>query len=228
LAKASLKVQRQREDFARKTANALVSSHDLIAYEHLQIRHLVKNRKLTKSIHDAAWGQFLNWVKAYGIMHDVPVIAVPPQYTSQDCSGCGERVKKTLSTRTHVCPSCGLVMDRDENAARNILAKALQGTLGHRETQELVSSNAWGEMTSTAASERVQGQASSWNQEPPGFSRGECQMVTDGKYIASEGSDIKGRPRGSIHFNEETLSQCHPERQRRISRRTEILRCRSG
>jgi putative transposase len=139
LAKASLKVQRQREDFARKTANALVSSHDLIAYEHLQIRNLVKNHKLAKSIHDAAWGQFLGWVKAYGIMHDVPIIAVAPQYTSQDCSGCGERVKKTLSTRTHVCPSCGLVMDRDENAARNILAKALAGTLGHRETHERVS-----------------------------------------------------------------------------------------
>jgi putative transposase len=139
LAKASLKVQRQREDFARKTANALVSSHDLIAYEHLQIRNLVKNHKLAKSIHDAAWGQFLSWVKAYGIMHDVPIIAVPPQYTSQDCSGCGERVKKTLSTRTHLCPSCGLVLDRDENAAINILAKALEGTLGHRETHEPVS-----------------------------------------------------------------------------------------
>jgi putative transposase len=139
LAKVSLKVQRQREDFARKTANALVSSHDLIAYEHLQIRNLVKNRKLAKSIHDAAWGQFLSWVKAYGIMHDVPIIAVAPQYTSQDCSGCGERVKKTLSTRTHVCPSCGLVLDRDENAAINILAKAIAGTLGHRETHEPVS-----------------------------------------------------------------------------------------
>src|SRR6266567_3117613 len=139
LAKASLKVQRQREDFARKTANALVSSHDLIAYEHLQIRNLVKNHKLAKSIHDAAWGHFLAWVKAYGIMHDVPIIAVAPQYTSQDCSGCGERVKKTLSTRTHVCPSCGLVLDRDENAAVNILAKALEGTLGHRETHEPVS-----------------------------------------------------------------------------------------
>ncbi len=139
LGKAYLKVQRQREDFARKTANALVSSHDLIAYEQLQIRNLVKNHKLAKSIHDAAWGQFFNWVKSYGVMHDIPIVAVAPHYTSQDCSGCGERVKKTLSTRTHICPSCGLVLDRDENAAVNILAKALEGTLGHRETYEPVS-----------------------------------------------------------------------------------------
>ena len=132
-------MQRQREDFARKTANALVSSHDLIAYEQLQIRNMVKNHKLAKSIHDAAWGQFLKWVKSYGVMHGIEVVAIPPQYTSQDCSGCGERVKKTLSTRTHICPKCQLVIDRDENAAVNILAKALDGTLGHRETHEHIS-----------------------------------------------------------------------------------------
>ena len=139
LAKAYLKVQRQREDFARKTASALVSSHDLIAYEHLQIATMVKNHTLAKSIHDAAWGQFLRWVNSYAVMHGIQVRAVPPQYTSQDCSGCGERVRKTLSTRTHVCPRCGLVLDRDENAALNILAKAGDGTLGHRETHERVS-----------------------------------------------------------------------------------------
>ena len=55
----------------------------------------------------------------------MPVVAVSPRFTTQDCSGCGFRVKKTLSTRTHVCPQCGLVLDRDENAALNILAAAL-------------------------------------------------------------------------------------------------------
>ena len=48
------------------------------------------------------------------------VEAVPPAYTSQDCSGCGKRVRKSLSVRTHVCPTCGLILDRDENAALNI------------------------------------------------------------------------------------------------------------
>src|SRR5438552_2746230 len=103
LAKAYLKVQRQREDFARKTANALITSSDLIAYEDLKIRNLVKNRHLAKSIHDAGWYQFLCWVKAYGIMHGIPVLAVPPHYTTQACSACGRAVKKSLSVRTHMC-----------------------------------------------------------------------------------------------------------------------------
>ena len=134
LAKASLKVQRQREDFARKQANALVTSSDVIAYEHLEIRNMVKNHHLAKSIHDAGWGIFLHWVKAYGVMHDIPVIAVPPQFTSQRCSACGTLVKKSLSVRTHICTSCGLVLDRDQNAALNILAKARDRTVGHTGT----------------------------------------------------------------------------------------------
>jgi putative transposase len=134
LARAHLKVQRQREDFARKTASTLITSHDLIAYEHLQIRNLVKNRKLSKSISDAAWGRFLSWLSYYGQVQGVPVIAVEPAYTTQDCSGCGTRSKKSLSIRTHVCAGCGLILDRDHNAARNILAKALDRTGGQSET----------------------------------------------------------------------------------------------
>jgi putative transposase len=168
LAKGYLKVQRQREDFARKTANTLVTSCDLIAYEDLQIHNLVKNHKLAKSIHDAAWGQFLRWVKSYALMHGIAVVAVPPHYTSQDCSGCGERVQKTLSTRTHVCPTCGLVLDRDENAAVNILARALDGTLGHRGTSGSPE-NAWGKATPTLLSEMAEGQAALLNQEPSAF-----------------------------------------------------------
>lgn len=138
LAKGYLKVQRQREDFARKQANALVSSHDLIAYEHLQIRNMVRNHHLAKSIHDAGWGIFLQWVNYYGILHDIPIIAVPPHFTSQQCSECGTLVKKSLSVRTHICHGCGMVLDRDHNAALNILQKARSSnrgcTVGHTET----------------------------------------------------------------------------------------------
>ncbi len=135
LAKAYLKVSRQREDFARKTANALVSSHDLIAYENLKICNLVRNHRLAKSMSDASWGRFCLWLTHYGTMHDVPVIAVEPVFTSQDCSDCGTRVKKSLSVRTHSCTGCGLVLDRDHNVARNILSKALQSrTAGHAGT----------------------------------------------------------------------------------------------
>ena len=130
LARAYLKVQRQREDFARKTASTLISSHDLIAYEHLQIRNMVRNHHLAKSIHDAGWGTFLRWVRHYGLLHDIPVIAVPPQFTSQECSACGAMVKKSLSVRTHICTSCGVVLDRDHNAALNILVKAEAGYPG--------------------------------------------------------------------------------------------------
>lgn len=125
LAKAYLKVQRQREDFARKEANALVSSHDVIAVEDLKIANLVKNHRLAKAISDAAWGRFLEWVRYYSVIHAIPFIEVAPHWSSQNCSGCGKIVKKSLSERTHRCVHCGLVLDRDTNAARNILALAL-------------------------------------------------------------------------------------------------------
>jgi putative transposase len=155
LARAYLKVQRQREDFARKQASTLVSSHDLIAFEQLQIRAMVKNHHLAKSIHDAGWGTFISWVKAYGLMHDIPIIAVSPQFTSQECSACGALVKKSLSVRTHICTGCGVVLDRDHNAAMNILAKALACTLGHRETSSSAEEeNASGQTASTHLSRR--------------------------------------------------------------------------
>ena len=135
LGRKHLKVSRRRKDFVVKTARALVQSHDLIALEDLKVRHMVKNHHLAKSISDAAWSQFREWLEYFGRVFGVPVIAVPPHFTSQDCSKCGTEVKKTLSTRTHNCPHCGHVQDRDWNAAINILKKALQywakNTVGH-------------------------------------------------------------------------------------------------
>ncbi|HEU5200116.1 MAG TPA: transposase [Ktedonobacterales bacterium] len=148
LAKGHLKVQRQRKDFAAKAASALVNSHDFLAYEDLKVSSLIKNHHLAKSISDAGWYGFLCWVRYYAGLHGIPVVSVSPRFTTQDCSGCGYRVKKTLSMRTHVCPSCGLVLDRDHNAALNILDLALR-TAGQAETGSAEAEhNASGQRTS--------------------------------------------------------------------------------
>lgn len=123
------KVSRRRKDFVVKTARALVQSNDLVAYEDLKVRNMVKNHHLAKSISDASWSQFITWVEYFGKVFGVGIVAVSPHYTSQDCSHCGVTVKKTLSTRTHTC-QCGTVLDRDHNAALNILRLGLS-TVGH-------------------------------------------------------------------------------------------------
>jgi putative transposase len=136
LGKRHLKITRQRKDHAVKLARCVVQSNDLIAYEDLRIKNMVKNHCLAKSINDASWYQFRVWVEYFGKVFKRVTVAVNPQYTSQECSSCGEVVKKTLSTRTHVC-KCGCVMDRDENAARIILSRGL-GTVGHTGTFALL------------------------------------------------------------------------------------------
>jgi putative transposase len=124
-------IKRQRADFHHKTAHMLVQRYDKIYLEELQVANMVRNRHLAKSISDAGWARFRTILEFKAACAGRRVIAVPAQYTSQDCSGCGERVPKSLSVRTHVCPNCGLVMDRDTNAARNILwaGQALRGVV---------------------------------------------------------------------------------------------------
>jgi len=91
------------------------------------------------------------------LMHAIPIIAVAPHFTSQECSICGAMVKKSLSVRTHICTGCDAVLDRDQNAALNILAKALACTLGHRETSSSSSEeeNASGQTASTRTPKRA-------------------------------------------------------------------------
>ena len=123
LATQHLKVSRQRKDFVIKTARALCESNDIIAIEDLQVKNLVKNHKLAKSISDASWSMFRTWLEYFGKVFNREIVAVKPHFTSQKCSSCGEIVKKSLSVRTHVC-ICGCVLDRDYNAAINILNRA--------------------------------------------------------------------------------------------------------
>jgi putative transposase len=143
LGKKHLQVARQRKDFVVKTAKALCASNDVIVLENLNVKGLVKNHNLAKSISDASWSLFRTWLEYYGRLFDREVIAVNPAYTSQDCSSCGNRVKKSLSTRTHSC-SCGTVLCRDHNAAINILNK---GIVGHTKTAPMHGVTASGQMT---------------------------------------------------------------------------------
>jgi putative transposase len=121
LAKAHQTVKRQRADHHHKTALSLLRQYDTIALEDVQVRNLVRNHHLAKSSSDAGWAAFRTILDAKAACAGRQVLAVPSASTSQDCSACGERVPKSLSVRTHVCPSCGLVLDRDEHAARNML-----------------------------------------------------------------------------------------------------------
>ena len=126
LGKTHLKIQRQRKDWAIKLARCVVHSHDVVVYEDLKIANMIKNHHLAKSITDASWYQFTTWLDYYGKIWDKAVVAVTPAYTSQDCSNCGHRVKKSLSTRTHSCSKCHVEICRDTNAAANILKKGMQ------------------------------------------------------------------------------------------------------
>jgi putative transposase len=126
LSKIHLKVTRQRKDWAIKQARCVVHSNDVVVYEDLKIANMVKNHALAKSISDAGWYQFTQWLDYYGKIWDKAVVAVSPNYTSQDCSSCGMRVKKSLSTRTHSCPKCQTKICRDTNAAINILKKGMK------------------------------------------------------------------------------------------------------
>lgn len=94
LGKVHLKVQRPRKDWAIKQARCVVHSNDVVVYEDLKIANMVKNHHLAKSISDAGWYQYTQWLDYYGHIWDKAVVAVSPNYTSQDCSSCGHRVKK--------------------------------------------------------------------------------------------------------------------------------------
>ncbi|NES90125.1 MULTISPECIES: RNA-guided endonuclease TnpB family protein [Okeania] len=146
LGRQHLKISRQREEHAKRLARCVIQSNDLVAYEDLRVKNLVKNHCLAKSINDAGWYQFRKWLEHFGTKFGRVTVAVNPAYTSQNCSECGEVVKKSLSTRTHVC-KCGCKLDRDHNAAINILNIAL-GTVGHTGTW-IIDPNALGDLSST-------------------------------------------------------------------------------
>jgi putative transposase len=119
-AQTHLKIERQRRDFHFKTAKQYTERYRTIVVEDLKLRGLARSR-LAKSILDAAWGAFLCILTDKAGRAGGQVVRVSPRYTTQKCFKCGEIVQKSLSVRTHICPHCGYVADRDVNAAQNIL-----------------------------------------------------------------------------------------------------------
>lgn len=118
------RIARKRDNFHYNVAHQLVKTYDLIAAEDLNLKGLART-KLALSIYDVAWGNFLTILEAVALRSGVHFVKVSPHSTTIDCSGCGAKVAKTLSVRLHQCPLCQLELDRDENAAINILYKGL-------------------------------------------------------------------------------------------------------
>ncbi len=146
IGRAHKKIAKQRRDFLHKESRKLVKRYQVIVFEDLQVANLVRAPKpkqdeetgkslasgaaakggLNKSILDAGWGMFVTMCAAKAAGAGRTLVKVDPHQTSQLCSGCSRIVKKALSVRVHVCPHCGLVLDRDVNAALTILARGRQ------------------------------------------------------------------------------------------------------
>ena len=120
------RIANRRTDFAHQISHQLVDRFGFIAFEDLNIQNMLKNHNLAKSISDVAWGMLVKATESKAAYAGSKVVLVDPKYTSQMCSRCGMIVKKDLSERIHRCSECGLSMDRDQNAAINILRLGLQ------------------------------------------------------------------------------------------------------
>lgn len=120
------RIANRRNNFAHQESRKLINRFGILAFEDLNIRAMLKNHCLAKSIADAAWNQFVLVTTSKAEDAGRRVVLIDPRNTSKRCSQCGQLVDKDLSVRVHSCPICGLVIDRDKNAAINILALGLQ------------------------------------------------------------------------------------------------------
>lgn len=121
LAKVHRRIADTRNTWLHQQSAALVKRADLIAVEDLQVSNMVRHPAMARSISDASWSRFVSMLEYKAEKAGAHLIRVDPRNTSQKCSGCAELVPKSLAVRTHACPSCGLVIDRDHNASLNIL-----------------------------------------------------------------------------------------------------------
>lgn len=128
------RVHNRRKDYLHKAARSYVNRYDTIVVEDLSIAGMVRNHHLARAIVDASWSELRQMLAYKAESAGRRFIAVPAHYTSQECSGCGAMVEKSLSVRTHICPYCGLIEDRDVNAAKNILRRGLDEAVADRHT----------------------------------------------------------------------------------------------
>lgn len=129
VAKVHERIANARLDFLHKQSTTLCRENQTIAVESLKVKNLLKNHKLARAIIDVSWGEFFRQLAYKSALYGCDLIKVPTFYpSSQTCSCCGYRnpLTKNLNVREWHCPKCGAHHDRDENAAKNILAKALE------------------------------------------------------------------------------------------------------
>jgi putative transposase len=115
------RIRNRRHNFVHQLSRRIINKFSLIAVEKLNVKGMVKNHFLAKSISDSAWSMFRSVLTHKAESAGRKLFEVNPAYTSQDCHLCGYRAKKKLSDRWHLCPICGASLDRDTNAAINIL-----------------------------------------------------------------------------------------------------------
>ena len=126
VARVHERIANKREDFTQKLSRDLANRYGTICFEDLNIRNMLRNHNLAKSISDASWGKLVQYTTYKAEDAGRSVVLVNPRNTSQMCSCCGQIVSKDISVRIHDCPHCGYRADRDLNAAINIMRLGLQ------------------------------------------------------------------------------------------------------
>ena len=126
VAKVHDRIANKRKNFIHQESRKLVDRFKVIAFEDLKIKKMQQNSLLSKSIADVSWGMMIQATQNKAEEAGSKVVLVNPKNTTQLCSRCNQYVRKELSDRVHCCPFCGLTMDRDQNAAINIMRLGLQ------------------------------------------------------------------------------------------------------
>ena len=130
LARQHSRVANQRMDFSQKLSTKLVKKHDLIGFEDLRIKNMVRNYALAKSIQDAGWAQLVKFTEYKARQRGKQTVKVPAPWTTQECFFCGNRNQVPLSVREFVCRGCEMLLDRDVNAGRVLLLRAITTRVG--------------------------------------------------------------------------------------------------